>query len=47
MEKCFNKLTEVKKLLVRLHLLKNEVNLGYLQPLGWRSLQEQLRVAIP
>ena len=33
MEKCFNKLTEAKYLLVKLHLHKNEVDLGSLQPL--------------
>ena len=33
MEKYFNKLTEAKYLLVKLHLDKNEVDLGSLQPL--------------
>ena len=36
MEKCFNKLTEANLLLVKLHLHKNEMDLGSLQPLGWR-----------
>ena len=39
MEKCFNKLTEVNQLLVTLHLHENEVDLRYLQPLGWRNLR--------
>ena len=47
MEKCFNKLTEVSSLLVWLHLHKNEENLGSLQPLGWRSLRQQLIAPIP
>ena len=34
MEKCFNKLTEVNKLLVMLHLHKDKENLGSLQHLG-------------
>ena len=32
--KCFNKLTEANKLLVKLHLHKNEIDLESLQPLG-------------
>ena len=51
MEKCFNKLTEAEqllvKLLVKLHLHKSEVDLGSLQLLVWRSLQEQLMAPIP
>lgn len=39
MEKYFNKLTEVNQLLVTLHLHENEVDLRYLQPLGWRNLR--------
>ena len=44
--KCFNKLTEAKQLLVMLHLHKNEVDLGSVQPLMWRSLRQQLTVPI-
>ena len=40
MEKCFNKLTEINQHLVKLHLHKNEVDLGSLQPLGWHSLRQ-------
>ena len=47
MEKCFNKLTEAKQLLVKLYLHKNEVDLESLQPLGWRSLRQQLTAPIP
>ena len=48
MEKCPNKLKLSNfYLLVRLHLHKNEKNLGSLQPLGCRSLQQQLTAPIP
>ena len=47
MEKCFNKLTKVNQLLVRLHLHKNEENLGQLRPLGERSLRQKLTAPIP
>ena len=44
--KCFNKLIEAKQLLVKLHLHKNEVDLGSVQPMMWRSLRQQLTVPI-
>ena len=44
--KCFNKLTEAKQLLVKLHLHKNEVDLGSVQSMMWRSLGQQLTVPI-
>ena len=46
MEKCFNKLTKVNQLFIRLHVRKNEENLGFLQPLGWASLRQQLTAPI-
>ena len=47
MEKCFNKLTEFNKHLVRLHVHEIEENLGFLQPREWRSLRQQLATSIP
>ena len=44
MKKCFNKQTES---LVKLHLHKNEVVPGSLQPLMWRSLRQQSMAPIP
>ena len=47
MEKSINKLTEANLLLVKLHLNNNEVDLGSLQPLGWRSLRQQFAASVP
>ena len=47
MEKYFNKLAEFNVLWVRLHLHKNKEHLGSLQPLGWRSLPQELVAPTP
>ena len=44
--KCFNILTEVNKLLVRLHLHKNEMDLRFLQPVECTFLHQQFMAPI-